>query len=92
MDVMHLQITEKYYGITRGYVQEFVNSCPTCQITKPHTAKCAPKQTLEKDSVARAQVSIIGTVYCLLMLYAVVDVNKFLWRSYRKLKKTFLEL
>jgi len=60
IDVMCLQITERYHGITRGYIQAFTNSCPTCKLAKPQKTRPPPKLNLvlEKDFLARVEVSV----------------------------------
>jgi len=52
-------VKREYYGVTRGYVEQFCTSCPTCQKAAPNTVKAPLKPIVETEFLNRIQVDLI---------------------------------
>ena len=48
-----------YFGVTRGFVQEFCKHCPVCQFKQPQLTKPPLQPIIEKNFLDRVQVDLI---------------------------------
>ncbi|XP_076039646.1 SCAN domain-containing protein 3-like [Oratosquilla oratoria] len=52
-------VSKHYYGIPRGFIQEFCKSCPICQLKQPQTTQPPLHPIIESGLLARVQVDLI---------------------------------
>ena len=57
-------VQRQYYGITRGYIQVFCKTCPTCQLSQPQTTKPLLKPIIEGSFMSRIQLDLIDMRHC----------------------------
>ena len=51
-----MKVQRHYFGITRGFVQEFCIHCPVCQLSQPQKIWPRLHPIIEKDFLDRVQV------------------------------------
>jgi hypothetical protein len=49
----------QYFGVTRGFVQEFCSHCPVCQLKQAQTTRPPLQPIIETDFLNRIQVDLI---------------------------------
>ena len=54
-----MKVQRHYFGITRGFVQEFCTQCPVCQLSQPHITRPPLHPIIENDFLDRVQVDLI---------------------------------
>ena len=52
-------VKKNYFGITRGFVQKFSKTCPTCSLKHPKCDKPPLKPILVDDYLKRVQVDLV---------------------------------
>ena len=59
--LLAIKVQRHYFGITRGFVQEFCSHCPVCQLSQPQNTRppLHPIIENEKDFLDRVQVDLI---------------------------------
>ena len=52
------QMQRQYFGVTRGFVQEFCSYCPVCQLKQPQTTRPPLQPIIEADFLNRIQLQV----------------------------------
>ena len=54
-----MKVQRHYFGITRGFVQEFCTHCPVCQLSQPQNTRPPLHPIIQNDFLDRVQVDLI---------------------------------
>ncbi|KAL5515522.1 hypothetical protein EMCRGX_G000699 [Ephydatia muelleri] len=52
-------VQRHYFGVTRGFAQEFCTHCPVCQLSQPQNTRPPLHPIIENDFLDRVQVDLI---------------------------------
>ncbi|XP_076037988.1 uncharacterized protein LOC143023355 [Oratosquilla oratoria] len=52
-------VDRHYFGITRGFIQEYCKYCPVCQLSQPQVTRPPLRPIVHKDFLERVQVDLI---------------------------------